>query len=429
MATQTNGPMTLYELLELRMQDDDAPLRKAVVWNYRSMINRFRDFRALTPTLLDLREDRLARWEAAMADDGVTKEAIVCRIRVIRALWSWAARQGLVANGPTLRHQGRAAKMRGDDVDYDSTNHPPICAESPLLLDVYENEYEPLHLRNRSENTLKLYRVTLRAFDRVLGRPATLADLNDETVSQFLRERRHNGAAARTANRDLINLLAIWRWAHRKGYVSDWPEVEREKAPKRTPRALTKDELSRLLQAARSEDRPVGQTPGSLWWPALLLTCWDTGERISGVLGLTWDRCDLSGGWVTFRAEDRKGGREDNTMQIAPDTVAAIGKLPRSGHKVFLWPYHDNYIWTRYEYILKRAELPTTREFKFHCIRRSMASWFEEAGGNATEALRHSSRRITEAYIDPRIKKTKAAVDLLFRPEDDPSDNHEGGAS
>ena len=65
---------------------------------------------------------------------------------------------------------------------------------------------------------------------------------------------------------------------------------------------------------------------------------------------------------------------------------------------------------------MQRAGLPDTREYKFHAIRKSTASHYEAAGGNATELLGHSSRKVTQGYLDPRIVRTKPAVELLFRP-------------
>ena len=66
--------------------------------------------------------------------------------------------------------------------------------------------------------------------------------------------------------------------------------------------------------------------------------------------------------------------------------------------------------------IMLRAGLPDSREFKFHAIRKSTASHYEAAGGNATKLLGHSSRKVTQTYLDPRIVQTTPAVDLLFRP-------------
>lgn len=84
--------------------------------------------------------------------------------------------------------------------------------------------------------------------------------------------------------------------------------------------------------------------------------------------------------------------------------------------RVFPWPYTDTYLWRKYEALLNRAGLPSDRAHKFHCVRKSVASYFEAAGGNATELLGHSSRRITRRYLDPRVVSPPQASDVLFRP-------------
>lgn len=308
-----------------------------------------------------------------------------------------------------------------------TTNPPPTAAKplAPLcackaddcLWCFYHRRYRPRALRSSRLNTRRVYHVTLRVFGRFLGRRPTLADLCDETVSGYASWRIEDGKSPATVNRDLINLLAIWRWAHKHQYVQGWPDVDLERVPQRTPRAFTLEELEQLIQSARKETRLVGSTPGSLWWPALLLVCWDTGERIGAVRRLTWDRVDFRRRLVTFSAEHRKGGWADNTKDIAPDTIAALRKLPRIADEVFPWPYGENYIWHRIKPLLVRAGLPTTRVFKFHCVRRATGSYIEAAGGNATEFFGHASRKVTLAYIDPRIAPQKSQLHLLPRIE------------
>ena len=38
------------------------------------------------------------------------------------------------------------------------------------------------------------------------------------------------------------------------------------------------------------------------------------------------------------------------------------------------------------------------------------------AGGNASNLLGHSGRRVTEKYLDPRVVTPPQASDMLFRP-------------
>jgi integrase len=60
----------------------------------------------------------------------------------------------------------------------------------------------------------------------------------------------------------------------------------------------------------------------------------------------------------------------------------------------------------RYTMLLERAGLPTGRRWKPQCLRRTFATFLEAAGGDATEALDHSSRRVTkQSYLDPTHSK------------------------
>ena len=287
----------------------------------------------------------------------------------------------------------------------------------PTLRGFYREKFEPLRLRSRRPNTKRLYRSTLNAFDAFLGRPALLTDLRDETVNAFAAARLDSGLSKFSVNKDLSNLLAIWRWAHRKGAVCTWPDVELEAVPEITPVALTRDELARVKAAIESEPRPVGGLPGPRFWLPLFLLIFDTGERINAVMALTWDRVDLPGRWVRFHHDSRKGGRADNLTKIANDTAFALTAIRRREGKVFVWPYAPNYIYARLAPIMQRAGLPDTKLYKFHCLRKSMASHLKAAGGDPQRVLRHSCAKVTRAYIDPRIApEGPSAVDLLFRP-------------
>src|SRR6185369_7755481 len=120
--------------------------------------------------------------------------------------------------------------------------------------------------------------------------------------------------------------------------------VELERPPVRIPVALSREELAEVLQAIQSEREHVGGVPGPAFWLALFLLIWNTGERIGAVMQLSWDRVDLTRGWVRFVAEDRKGATADNALPIAPYTVAALKVIRRREGLVFPWPYSSTYI-------------------------------------------------------------------------------------
>ena len=286
-----------------------------------------------------------------------------------------------------------------------------------LLCDFYKTTFEPLKLRTRTQNTKKLYNLTLRQFAEFLNREPIIDDLTDDTVGAFLNWFKQSGRAAATTNKNRANLLALWRYAARKGLTERWPDVHPDVEPVRVPVAWTKENLERLFSGLKTLTGSVCGIPSADWWTALHLVCWDAGERISALMGAEWQHIDLSNGYLRIPAELRKGRKRDRIYRLAGDTVAAIDKIKTPERRlIFPWPFHDTYLWTKYGRILKQLNLPNDRKSKFHRMRRSVASHFEAGGGDAMALLGHSQRRVTEGYLDPRIVGEKHAIDVLFRP-------------
>ena len=160
----------------------------------------------------------------------------------------------------------------------------------------------------------------------------------------------------------------------------------------------------------------IGRIQETDWWAALFLVLFDTGERIGAVMELTWENVDMSAGWLTIPAEVRKGRTRDIVARLHPETVARLDALRPRGQKIFPWPYCKTLLWYHLGRVLKAAGLPHDQRSKFHRMRRTVASYFELAGGNATELLDHSSRKVTRAYLDGRIIERKHPADMIPRP-------------
>lgn len=264
-------------------------------------------------------------------------------------------------------------------------------------------------------DTMRLHQTALGHLSRLLGRTPIARDLCDETLARYTGHRIAEGKSRATIRGEVAKLLALARFAAKRRYIDAWPTFKPPKAPERAALAWTKAELDRLFQAAALTG-PVGNVPGVVWWGALFSCCWDSGERIGALLDLDWSGVDLESAWIYLPAEVRKGQAQDRVYKIAEDTCRRMSLLPRS-HPPFHWPYHRSTLWNRFDKLLARAELPHDRRSKFHRIRRSTASHYAAAGGDATELLGHSSRALTrKSYLDPRICGPTPAVDLLFRP-------------
>lgn len=267
------------------------------------------------------------------------------------------------------------------------------------LSELFDNNYRPLRLRGRSPNTTRLYGCTLRAFGRWLGYPPTVDDLTDLTLSRYLEHR----AAIRspfTAEKERTQLLSLWRFAADRGIVRDRPEVPPSILPERTVEAWTPDQMRGLLRAAAATRGSIGAVPAGAFWTALVLVLYDTAERIGAVLDTK--AADLHPPYLNVRAEHRKGRRRDRLYTLSQETLDALAAMPADREKLLPWPYARVYLWKRFAEVVARAGLGTGRRARFHAIRRTVATAYAAAGGDATALLDHASPKTTRAYLDPR---------------------------
>lgn len=282
-----------------------------------------------------------------------------------------------------------------------------------LLLDFFENVYSPLRLRGRSERTSILYRLSIKSFCETLQKAATLDDLSDINISIHMARIRRKGRSAGTANKDRAQILAIWRFANRRGYVKSWPDIPEDIEPKRTPKAWLPEEVDKMLKHFSQLSGYVGSNKESNFWCAMIHVCLDSGERIGAVRELKWS--DINGNWLSVRAETRKGKRTDREYWLVDETVDALKKLDRRTEQVFHWPYCFSYLWIRYGNLLKAAGLPHDRKSKFHRFRRTHASILYACGADPQRAMGHSDWRTTEGYIDPRFSPEIRPAEILAK--------------
>lgn len=281
-----------------------------------------------------------------------------------------------------------------------------------LLLDFFRNVYFPRNLRGRSHNSVRLYELCIMQFTRSLARPPTVADLTESNVYAHL-ARRHAVAPA-TRNKELGQLLALWRFATRRKLLDNWPDIPEEPEPERTPIAWMPDELAKLMQAAKRAEGAVGDVPAKLWWPTMLHLMLDTGERIGAIRETRWNW--VSGDALRVPAEARKGKTRDRIYRISPGTIASINSLrPYSGSSDYVlpWPYVPTYLHAKFRVIVESAGLPTGRKYQTHCLRKTVGSAAHAAGMNAQDVLDHSTRRDTMRYLDPRLMPHRQACDVL----------------
>lgn len=281
-----------------------------------------------------------------------------------------------------------------------------------LLTDFFESTYRTERLLGKSENTNRLYRISIRNFAKTLGKQPNLDDLTVAKVCRHMQRMLDDGKAAATANKDRAQLVTIWRYAFQKTLVAEFPNVPQLTEPERTPVAWLPEEFSRLIDTIDQLDGMLVHVPRSLWWRTILLVCLDTGERIGAIRIAKWEW--IYGEWLNVPAEARKGKRRDRAYRLNSETIGHLQAIRlASPSRPFPWPYCEDYLWTKYNEILKAAGLPHGRRDKFHKIRRTTASVSNAAGMDAQEVLDHAYRRTTQRYLDPRFTRDKQACDVI----------------
>jgi len=317
--------------------------------------------------------------------------------------------------------------------------------------------------RHRYNVERNLRRVTLEC------RFARLAHFQGASVEKWLAERESEGMGARTRNTYRAAVVAFGHWCVETDRLSVNPFARLPKAAEKTDcrrqrRALTEDELVRLLDAARrrplleamtirtggrrgravAEVRPVverklerlGQER-ALVYKTLALTGLRKGELAS----LTVGQLDLDGEMpcAMLRAADEKNGRGSSIplrgdvaadlRQWLSDKLEAVREYCRaSGEPIparldfdtplFTVPAALNRILDR---DLALAKIPKRdqrgRTVDVHALRHTFGTHLSKGGvapRTAQAAMRHCSIDLTmNTYTDPELLDVRSALDAL----------------
>lgn len=289
-----------------------------------------------------------------------------------------------------------------------------------LVTDLVRDYCRAMNTSVRSAETIRLINLSVVHFGSFLHHAPLVEDFTDDNLIGFAQWRRELGRAETTIERELCKLMSLWRWAANEGLVRG-PRVRFEKAEVDTPVAMMRNQIRALFRAARKYKSSVGEVPGHIFMLALFYSAWIVGERGGALYDMRREHVDVSGpwwrrGWVTIPKELRKRGGKTLRRRLSWSGTYWMRRLlsAHNNDRIF-GIVHRTTIYHHFDIILKRAKLP--KEYKLQCLRRSHASWFERAGGDAQQSLEHRSRETTtKYYLDPLITWWKIPANLLFDP-------------
>ncbi|MFD0532770.1 tyrosine recombinase [Actinomadura luteofluorescens] len=270
--------------------------------------------------------------------------------------------------------------------------------------------------RGLAANTLSSYRRDLRRYAQVQagrGREA-VGEVTEEDVRAFLVGLRegdedHPPLSAGSAARALVAVRGLHRFALREGLAAGDPahDVKPPTPPRRLPKAISLEDVERLLGAAAGPSGDQGTARG-LRDRALLELLYGSGARISEAVGLDVDDLDLRDGFARVAGKGaRPGSCRSATMPARPWTPTWCGRGPS-------WPgpggaggavperargrLSRQGAWMVLRAAADRAQLS---EVSPHTLRHSFATHLLDGGADVRvvqELLGHASVTTTQVY-------------------------------
>lgn len=276
--------------------------------------------------------------------------------------------------------------------------------------------------RGVSEHTLSAYRrdlIRYGAYLSSLGK-VSIDEISTDDLASYV-ETLRTGSDGRTAlsasstARAVVVVRGWHRFALQEGLAQSDPahQVRPPTAVKRLPKAITVDEVERLLDAAS-----VGEGPVPLRDRALLEVLYSTGARITEAVSLAVDDADLSAATPMVRLFGK--GRRERIVPVGGPAVRALeaylvrarpllAASGKGGPALFLGQRGQQLsrqsAWAVLQLAADRAELST--HVSPHTLRHSYATHLLAGGADVRvvqELLGHASVTTTQLYTQVTVQ-------------------------
>ncbi|MET7283266.1 site-specific tyrosine recombinase XerD [Kribbella sp. NPDC005582] len=280
--------------------------------------------------------------------------------------------------------------------------------------------------RGLAANTLASYRRDLRRYGAYLAATGIddLGRVTEAVVSDFLMRLRegdedHPPLTASSAGRTVVAVRGFHKFCLREGLTATDPAaaVKPPAPPQRLPKALSVDEVTRILAAAAgAEAEPAVLATRDA---ALLEFLYGTGARISEAVGLDVDDVDLEVGAVLLRGK----GSKERVVPVGTYALKALSAYQvrgrpdlvargRGTHALFLnargGRLSRQSAWTVLRRAAERAGI--AKEISPHTLRHSFATHLLDGGADVRvvqELLGHASVTTTQVYTLVTVDKLR----------------------
>lgn len=264
----------------------------------------------------------------------------------------------------------------------------PKTSTVRILWDAYVLDHSGRVIAENMKHTSR--RLEKRFFD-MAAETITIADCR-----AHVEERRAAGIADWTIYTELGHLRNVVNWAKKHRHIQEAPFIELPPQPRTTKERLTRDEIKRLLAAAKESQ------PHIYVYLALLYA---TGARTGAILDLKWNRVNFITNRIDLRNPDIKRPHKGRAIvPINEDAREALEVAKRGALTEYVVEWNGapvKKLRKSLAGVLKKAQM---RRVNPHLIRHSAASHLAEMGRPMEEIqafLGHKDQKVTrEIYAE-----------------------------
>jgi integrase len=275
-----------------------------------------------------------------------------------------------------------------------------IRSSAPQTLREYLVEYAVT--RPIREGTVRQYEIAVDLFDRHVGHPVRLDELDELLVSDWLRAYSATRATA-TVRAKRTMIVALWRAAADDRYVE--PPRRRIRSARvvlPAPECWSLEEVGRLVATCRTLRRwhRCG-LPRAAWWELAVRVAWDTGLRWGDLITLRVDQVTPEG----FAAVGQSKTGRVTVCRLEAATLAVLRQTLEACPRELVCPWMSSResFNDQVRTLVRKAGI---RPGTWKWLRRGSATDVEiQQAGAAAGHLGHApgSRIAYTSYVDPRV--------------------------
>ena len=260
----------------------------------------------------------------------------------------------------------------------DTTNGTPLVSGPLPLESCIERYWSHVRIaRGLSRNTLLAYQRDVAAFQHFLRdhHVYDVREMSPPLLSAFLEHLHRSGLASSSRARSLAAIRSLFRFLKQEGVVIANPTVSLRSTSRarRLPKTLSLEEVTRLL------DVPHRPLPEDLRDRAMVEILYAAGLRVSELISLRIDQCNLDVGYVSVTGK----GDKQRVVPIGRPAVAELQAYVLTARPVLLKQRSSRFVF------VTRRGTPLTRQ-AFWKLLRARAQRAGIARIPSPHMLRHS---------------------------------------